>query len=96
MAHRDRLVDAVVVAPPHPLALDVPGVDEVCEHAVRLALGEAHASGDLADGRVRRLHDLEQHEAVGGEEGPGGAGHHTASLYGLRDVSPARATGASS
>src|SRR5579862_5082056 len=81
MTHRESGVDAIGVAPADPLAFEVPVVDEVAEHAMRLAFGEACALGELADRRLGSPRDLDQENRVGGDERPAVPGAHHLGIY---------------
>ena len=59
----------VPVAPPVPLALDVPGPGEVGDDALGRPLGDPQEAGDVADADAAVVGDQEQRLAVVREEG---------------------------
>ena len=71
VAHVPVFVDSVAVPAALALAVDVPGVDEVGQDALRGALGDADLVGDVAKPDVRCAGDAQQHLGVVGEEAPG-------------------------
>ena len=70
MAERKIRIDYVAVACANPMALDVPGVFQVVDDAVRRTLGDADTLGNVAQSHLRIACQAEKHMRVVGEEGP--------------------------
>ena len=70
VAHPQVAVDAVAVAAADSLALDVAGVREVGDDPLNRALGDADASGDVAQPDLGLAGDADQHLRMVGEERP--------------------------
>jgi hypothetical protein len=68
--HCDVRVDAVTVATADPLALDVPGVDQVGDDALSGSLGDTHMLSDVTQPGVRITVEAEQNLGVVREEPP--------------------------
>lgn len=62
--------DAIAVAAPVPLALQVPGLFEVGDNALHGAFGDADAFRDIAQQNFGIARDQQEHMRVIAEEGP--------------------------
>src|SRR5947208_14744166 len=65
-----RLVDSVGVAAAFPALLDESVLLQVADDLVDGALGEVGAAGDFAEGGLRVLEEVSEHETVVAEEVP--------------------------
>ncbi|MFD0471300.1 hypothetical protein ACFQ0B_25545 [Nonomuraea thailandensis] len=65
-------VEAVAVAPPHPVAAEVAALVQVAHDVLHGPLGDADAGGDVAQPDVGVPGDLHEHPGVVGEERPAG------------------------
>ena len=69
-AHRRFPVDHVAVAAAIPLPVDVAGLDQVRQDALRGSEGDANRVGDVSQAHVGVAGDAEQHLCVVGDELP--------------------------
>jgi len=68
--HRHVSVDHIAVAAPMPLTVDVAGLDEVGEDALRGSEGDADRVRNVAQPNIWVAGDAEQHLRVVGDELP--------------------------